>query len=49
MKDVEKIMNDAKQALMGKPFPHKADAVKVAMERANAQVQVLEMIIASNC
>ena len=49
LKDVEKIMNDAKQALMGKPFPHKADAVKVAMERATAQVQVLELIISSNC
>ena len=47
MKEVEKIMKDARHALMGNPFPHKADDVKATMDRAIAQMQVLEMIIAS--
>ena len=47
LKDVEKIMKDARHALMGNPFPHKADDVKTLMDRATAQIQVLEMIIAS--
>ena len=46
-KDVEKIMKDARHALMGNPFPHKADEVKTSVDRAIAQMQVLEMIIAS--
>ena len=47
MKNVEKIMKDARHAFMGNPFPHKADDVKATMDRAIAQMQVLEMIIAS--